>query len=138
MNPPKPHALHIAEGSFRKDRHGSPDEIVYADGDPSPVRKLTGEALKFWNRVVPDLVSMKVAATVDSDALTQMAECHALVLSAHEKVQENPIGRSERTSYLAYLAEWGRWAGRFGMTPSDRARLRVEKPKKSGLEQKYG
>jgi hypothetical protein len=52
----KTDAQHLAAGTFRKDRHGDPDEKVeFEDGSLEPPEYIRDEARKEWFRVVPIL-----------------------------------------------------------------------------------
>ena len=89
---------------------------------------LSTEAKKHWKDVVPKLVAMGVAKSIDAPALVMLCESWAIYqdLRRYYLVAE----LTERILLAAKLQSamktWGNQAGMFGMTPSDRARLTVE------------
>jgi len=127
--PRKPIALKITEGTFRADRDGDLAAQVQAGGSPSPPEHLAGDALEFWNQVVPGLISAGVAAACDSPALAMMCEWWARHRRFSRQLDEMTIDPGEvyRTTILCGIAwtNFDKIASRFGLTPSDRAKLSV-------------
>ena len=133
--PRKPTQLHILDGTFKPCRHGGDGEPV-ADGEPERPRFLRGEALAFWKEVVPGLVEMKVAKAADAPALAQMCQWWAACRRFQKmlnRARDTDKNLFRITAALAMASDkFNSYAGRFGLTPSDRTRLRiggVEKPK---------
>lgn len=66
--PPKPPHLHVVDGTHRKDRHGSPDEVLetarenLAEPIPRPPRWLGKLARAEWRRMAPQLHSRGLLA----------------------------------------------------------------------------
>ena len=138
VNPPKPTKLKVLEGTHRPDRWGDPNHEMSPDGLPVEAVTLDGAAREHWDDVVPVLIQTGVATSADGYALTAMCEAWQLMRESHVLAKQNPTGKGERCSYLGYLKQWESFAARFGLTPSDRTRIRVNKPTGDELESKYG
>lgn len=119
----------ILAGTFRQDRDGDPSSAVQAGGVPEPPAHLADEALAFWQQVVPGLVSSGVAAACDSSALAMMCEWWARY-RAFSSMLDAAIAAQMQTYQLVLqvgiaTTNFDRLAARFGLTPSDRARLKI-------------
>lgn len=134
--PRKPGTLHILEGTHRRDRHGDPAAVESMNlGEPVPPKYLKGWALRYWHEITPRLREMKCATAADSAALAQLctwwaaARRFTLML---EKAKDGDKRLYRLASNLAMATnQFQAIACRFGLTPSDRAKLRVgvvEKP----------
>lgn len=138
--PPKPTEQHRLDGTYRADRHGSAGASVDAAGVPTKPRGLKGEGEKLWKRVVPGLVSSGVARACDTDCLVSLCEWwaryvrFALMLdSADLDTDPKDLSRYTRLASQCW-GEFARLAGKFGLTPADRVKLRVEAAgKKAGV-----
>lgn len=130
-----PRETHILNGSFRADLHGSDAETVQATGQPVMPPGMKGEALKLWLAVVPGLIDTGVAKEQDTVALVQLCEAWARYrkcCKALDKVSAiHPKAAGLMRLVDAASKCFERLAGRFGLTPSDRSRLRVEAVKGS-------
>jgi P27 family predicted phage terminase small subunit len=138
--PPKPLETHLLDGTHRADRHGDGSDHVPADGSPVMPATFTGEARALWETVVAGLVACKVARAVDTPALVMLCESWAryrkvsAALDALDPEQDSvAFGRLSRAAALHWQM-FDKIAGRFGMTPADRMRLRVDaQEKKQGV-----
>lgn len=128
--PPKPKDLRILEGTDRADRHGAEGEVPNASGQPVKPVDLTPEASACWDFVVPEIVAMNIGKTIDSLVLRQMVESWSLMRQCYDVLKNDPSDKDARIAYLGYGHAFESIAARFGMTPSDRSRLRVEDTKK--------
>ena len=115
----KPTAIVKMEGA-RTDMMAPRQREPAPPGVPTPPIDLEGEAKKHWDEVVPILINMGVATSVDSHALTQMCHWWAEWKKLADR-ETKPITALQTASY-----NWLRLAGRFGLTPSDRADIRTE------------
>lgn len=129
--PKKPDDLHILEGTFREDRHGDPAERVILDGEPAPPEHLSDDAKAIWSVIVPPLTAAGVAKAADSVQLGIMVEWLARYrrYSAWLDKQGERSGKSRGLMYLVKSAAeaFDSIASRFGLTPTDRAKLRLPK-----------
>jgi P27 family predicted phage terminase small subunit len=146
---PKPSALKKLQGNpgKRKLNHAEPKP---APGDPVMPRDLPLLARAEWKVIVPELRQMGVLAKIDAKALA--AYCHAFArwMEAEKSVRQlgiivmepiyglgdqllgvkykkNPavtISEAAVKIMKAFLVE-------FGMTPSSRSRIRVDKPQEA-------
>jgi P27 family predicted phage terminase small subunit len=136
--PRKPDEVKILEGTFRQDRDGDPSASVVADGIPEPPAHLKGDALKFWSEVVPGLIAAGLAKERDATQLTFMCTWYVRA-RRYEKAADKMPCTHKRLASMTMLANmawkaFDRLASRFGLTPSDRAKLRIEQaPKKQGV-----
>jgi len=118
---PQPNSLKLLKGNPGK--RPLPPEPK-ATGTPSPTEKLTGRAQRFWDRVVPQLVQMGVAKSIDSDVLTVMCQWWQRYQELSQRDDMEP-----RLQTAAMANAWRCCmdiARRFGMSPSDRVGLIVD------------
>ena len=128
--PRKPVAAKILAGTFRADRDGPPSSQVGAGGAPEAPARLSGEALALWGRVVPGLAASGVARSCDSEALAMMCEWWGRYRRFSEAL-DRALDAGESTYQLTLqvgiaTTNFDRLAARFGLTPADRAKLRVD------------
>jgi len=123
--PRKPHHLHIAEGTLVPCRH-DPDNAIIATGTPEMPPGLRGEARKFWKAWAVKLAGMG-AAEVDSAELASMCEWWGRYRALARKRMPKDMLDAKRLLDGLKLAwrEFDHIAARFGLTPSDRARLKI-------------
>jgi P27 family predicted phage terminase small subunit len=128
--PRKPTAAKILEGTWREDRDGDPALVVPAAGEPVCPVGLKGEALSMWERIVPRLVESGVARECDSDQLAAMCRWWARYRLGEKRLEKlQPGHKREYQQTLLVAICWTNFdkiASRFGMTPSDRAKLRLD------------
>ena len=113
--PRKPTALHLLQGTHRDDRHGDiEDEPTPASWDGEPPAWVKAAGRKLWAELAPRQVA--------NGCLTEMdVEAFGLLCSLEAVVRRSPA------NHLKELAQVDRLMSRFGMTPSDRTRVHVEK-----------
>lgn len=134
--PPKPKKLHILEGSFRKDRHSSPGDSVSLEGEVI-VPEMNELAMSLWKSVVAPLIALKVVTPADVPAAQAMCESWSLMRRTLAALDNDACDKLARTAYTAYGVMFDKFAARFGMTPADRQRLRLEKPEEKNKLSKY-
>ena len=133
--PRKSDEIKILTGSFRDDRAGGAAQT--ADGEPLPPKHLKGEALKFWKEIAPELVANGVAKRIDSAELALMCEWWARYrkwgkkLDAYKNFGDHLMGLQNQVA--SAFKQFDKIAARFGITPADRARLRVADKPKAGV-----
>ncbi|MEU3600893.1 phage terminase small subunit P27 family [Streptomyces sp. NPDC006798] len=139
---PKPTALRVLHGD-RKDRINTA-EPQPDDGDVVPPEWLGEAALKVWHALADDLISKGVLTSWDTEAYANWCDAVARRRDAAEHVAaegavvEHPVfnkngdqtgARMGKNPWLLALdaadAQVQRYGARFGLTPSDRAQLKI-------------
>src|SRR6516162_1278228 len=127
--PGKPIELHVLEGTFDRRRHAGQADVG-AEGVPLPPRGLGRAALAFWRQVVPELIRAGIARAIDAPELTLMCQWHARYQKYGRQLDRTrPTARAFQALLLAaHLAStrFDKTAAKFGLTPVDRARIRVQ------------
>lgn len=119
--PRKPTAeLKLHAGKVYASRHGDRSSEPQPTGRPVKPRAMTGAAAAHWAAVVPSLCDTGVATAQDTPALTRLCEFWA----EYEAAKGMEIkDRKRLLMMVAAHKEWINLASRFGLTPSDRARI---------------
>jgi len=141
---PRPSHLKALEGC-REDRLNR-DEPIPADRAIVAPIGLPAEAQAIWDRLAPDLIAKRVLTAWDVDEFANGCRIQAMLNRALDEAEVGPISRDGSngnavmnpairgvTSLVASLRSiWSR----FGLTPGDRAQLRVDHNggQKSGAE----
>lgn len=126
--PRKPVAAHLLDGTYREDRHGN---SFLPGGEPTKPDWLSPEANELWDLIVPQLSG--IATAVDAAELAALCDWWALYRIARRTLAEIS-DRKSRSYYDAQILVGAAWkqfsaiASKFGLTPSDRARLQVSPP----------
>ncbi len=122
---PKPTALRLLHGD-RKDRINL-HEPIPGSTDVLPPRALSDEEQAIWDRLAPDLISKGVLTHWDVDLFLSLIRYILLHERALDEVERGEVSSlrvaKEAFSHLVTLA------GRFGLTPSDRSKLSIDKGK---------
>jgi P27 family predicted phage terminase small subunit len=127
--PRKPIATKIQKGTYREDRDGPKSQVVPTRGTPLMPESLTGAARDFWREMVPKLVETGVVGEADGPALTVLCESWQRYRMVAGRLTE--FSTAEEMAELIPAANaaakaWESLAGRFGLTPSDRTKIRAE------------
>lgn len=131
--PPKSVAAHIAEGTWRDDRHGDQAETVEFDGSPKQPDGLKGESLAFWKTYIPQLVKKGLARSIDAPALELMCYAWGRMKALESLITKAPDDRILTLQFIKWAGLFNEISGKFGMNPQDLARLRVPKKEKKGV-----
>lgn len=129
--PRKPVADLALEDRFRSDRHGDPVTVWQPAGAPTPPDWLSDDARQLWQSLVPSLAARGVATAVDTAELGGLCDWWARyrqVSRALDAVADIKSTEYYRLQILAGAA-WKNFAtaaSKFGLNPSDRARLRID------------
>lgn len=140
----RPQHLKALEGC-REDRLNR-DAPVVPDGGVHPPADLSDDAEQVWNRLAPKLIEMKILTSCDVDLFASFCQYTALYNRAAEKAVtadltvpgshggeiQNPVFRVMQMA----SSEMRSIGQRFGLTPGDRAQLKVDHSggSKSGAE----
>ena len=131
---PKPLELHRLTGTFRKNRHegkgfGEPLTVV-----PEPPKHLSASARRLWRELAPELVKVSALTSLDLDRLADyctvratVLECEA-VIALEGRTIATPQGRKRHPEMVTLehaRAELRALSGLLGLSPSDRARLKL-------------
>lgn len=129
--PAKPTHLKVLHG----DR---PDRINTAEPQPAatvvaPPYPLVRDVQAVWDRLAPDLVAKGVLTSWDVDAFAAFCETAAMLRKAWQGAHRGVLVPGKRGEERVYnramqgvrdlTAQLATLGGRFGLTPSDRARL---------------
>lgn len=139
--PPKPTALRVLDG----DR---PSRINREEPSPAvaeviaPTVDLDDDARAVWDRLAPDLIAKKVLTAWDADAFTTFCATAATYqeaareLAANGMVARGAAGGVIKSPYWQIMRDcigvMTTIGARFGLTPSDRAQLKIGGSEESG------
>jgi Phage terminase, small subunit len=118
VNPPKPTALKLLEGTVRKDRANPAEPRPTVGAVPPPFLPSRGAARVAWNRLAPMLERLRVLTEADADALALGCLALSEYLAARRDKQSWRRGDAAWKRYMATLTA-------FGLTPSARVRVHV-------------
>jgi P27 family predicted phage terminase small subunit len=134
---PKPTALKKLEGNPGHRRLNEEEPAPAALAPPCPPF-IQGAAREHWDEVAPQLEAMGVLARIDGPMLAAYCEAYAQWRRATDglaklgDIIKYPNGIPTLSPYFAIqrraISTMLRLATEFGMTPSSRSRLRVERP----------
>lgn len=143
---PRPNHLKALEGC-REDRLNRDEPIPEEDGDIVPPVQLPNDAQAVWDRLAPDMIEKRVLTAWDVDAFASYCRSVALYNRAAALVDESPVTAAgshggtvinPAVRAMATAEAMARSIGqRFGLTPGDRAALKVDHSSgrpKSGAE----
>ena len=134
-----PSNLKILRGTNQKCRM-NPDEAEPESALPAPPEHLTSEALVEWGRVSQELYELGLLSRIDRSALAAYCQSYSrwvdaertvaksglLIKTSNGNVIQNPaVGIANKALEMMH-----KFLSEFGMTPSARAKVRAEKPKK--------
>lgn len=131
--PRKPTESLKTDGTFRKDRHGDRLDASHEFfAIPSSPTNLGKDGKKLWDMVVDELAAAKVVSELDAPALQAMCQWWQRYLDitaaiADMQIEDEEVEQLENRARRAWQS-FDKVAARFGMTPSDRAKL-VTAPK---------
>jgi phage terminase small subunit len=126
--PPKPTALKVLTGNPGKRRLNDAEPKPPVGAQPPAYVKADPTLLSEWHRHAARLTKLGLLTEIDDDALATL--CVLQVRMKDALAVSRGEGAVLGTGVILDLAKELRmlWA-RFGMTPADRSRVKVEKPK---------
>lgn len=136
----EPTAMKVAKGTYRADKQGDPaDElqtIPMTDVPPAP-ESLGTKGREVWERVGPILVAAGVLHRGDIEAFAIYCTAHDEYAKCNQAIAKDgeyhtgPTGKISPHPALHQRLRWvevmRRFQAEFGLTPSARANVRVEK-----------
>lgn len=124
--PPKSKKLKVLEGN--RGRRGLDYHEPEATGRPEITGDLDADAIFCWNEHIDQIVT-NGGGRCDSLRIAGMCRWYSLYIRVHRLIEQSATP-DYRQVILAGLA-WKNYdaaASRFGLSPTDRARLKTEKP----------
>lgn len=143
---PKPAALKELEGN---PGHRPLDDIGLALPSTLPrcPKHLTGEARREWRRVTKELAESNLLAGVDRAALAAYCQTWSRWVQAEEQLANDELVKTTDKGYEypnpwlgianTALDQMRKFLVEFGMTPSSRSRVKVDKPVEDNPFVKY-
>lgn len=128
---PKPTEILRLQGTYRPKDHEHRANGPQATGHPARPSWLRGEARRFWERVIPQLVEMGVAKKIDRDDLAAMCEWWA---AWRANIQLAATDASAMIAATKAYTHFQSLADRFGMNPSARIKLAGIAPQQKQTE----
>jgi P27 family predicted phage terminase small subunit len=134
---PKPSAVKALEGNpgKRKLNKSEPKPMTGAPSCPDHIR---GAAKFEWNRVVKELVALKIVTKIDRAALASYCSAYGHWVDAEKHLREEDAvivtdkGNMVQNPYMQIskrsMDQMVKFAAEFGMTPSSRSRVKVDMP----------
>lgn len=126
---PKAIALHIADGTLRKHRHGDPKsraETPAPEGKlPARPASLKGDAKTFWDKHIVPLEPLGVLTKVDLPLLEALCETYALYRLALKQARQFPLMQDARMAWKTYADLYNRLLGECLLTPEARTRMKI-------------
>jgi phage terminase small subunit len=125
MNPHKPHALKLLQGTDRPSRTNL-NEPKPQVGAPDMPRSLTPAAKLYWKQIMPHLLSMGVVSVADGAAMIALTECYSELVTARLALSANAdpeIGFKLARQIDATDRRLKNWLNEFGLTPASRHRV---------------
>jgi P27 family predicted phage terminase small subunit len=130
--------MHIADGTYRKDRHGSGQPQPLA-GIPARPRHLTKAARKVWDELVEALGNAGILTRADANCMAAYCEAMATWLDAKVMIAEggavlvdDSTDRMYRNPYVAIASEavgqMQTLGSSLGLNPAARAKLHAIPP----------
>lgn len=130
--PPKPIALHLAQGTARKDRHGDLSQVQGDGKVPRCPVSLSPDARRYWNSVVRLLAGraalnseMRGPLTLLCQAWGEMAELNRELAKKRKSNDVDPIYRTLLSQRRQAQQVFVRLVAEFGMTPVSVARMQI-------------
>ena len=115
--------LKLIHGKLYATRHGDRTHEPQPQGKPVMPAKFSNDARAHWAAVVPSLIDTGVATAQDAPALIAMCEFRAEYEKAKRRKKQDRI---RLMMMVSSHKEWVNLASRFGLTPSDRAKITGE------------
>ncbi len=131
---PRPTHIRALEGvkEYRLNR----DEPIPSEGLVIPPVPLPADAQDVWNRLAPDMIAKRVLTSWDVDEFANGCRIQALLNEALDAAEKSPIVSTGSNDNLvmnpairavtALEASLRSIWSRFGLTPGDRATLRID------------
>ncbi len=137
---PKPAPNHLKVIKGVAENRINRDEPTPSNGQIVPSVELSEGAREIWNRLVPDMIDKKVLTPWDVDLFVIFCEAYATFheckeVMGREYVARGAAGGVIKSPYWQIMrdaeAMMSRIGSRFGLTPADRAAIKVNQSEAS-------
>ncbi len=133
---PTPPQVHKLRGTFKKCRHS--DTLDLPTSTPEPPEHLDDIALDEWNRLVGELAQVGTLHKLDRTLLATYCVLWSHLTQAERGIREHGLvikgatGAAQASPYYSVAmraaSQLTRIAAELGLSPSSRARLKVQPP----------
>lgn len=130
---PKLTSKHKLDGTYRPDRHAARLESVQVSASPhrlTPPDSLREDGKQQWRTVVDSLPG-NVLKTCDEGKIHQLCFIRQQLNDLQLAIESAPLDTSLLHVYVKLSSQYDRIGRQFGLSPIDRASLRVEEPKET-------
>ena len=128
---PKLATKHKLDGTFREDRHGNRLESIpfqSASLRLAPPESLREDGKRQW-QIVLDTLPEFVLKNCDEGKLYQLAFIRQQLNDVQAAIESSPVDTKLIQTYIKLSSQYDRIARQFGLSPIDRAAMKVEDPK---------
>ena len=115
-------------GIYRPDKSGALDAKPKLPDRVETPELRNPHAAELWETHCLPLINAGVIKTTDVAMAKSMCQLWGLYCEAFEVAHMSPTDKDARISVTSYWTKFEAAAARFGMNPSDRSRLRIDKP----------
>ena len=125
---PKLATKHKLDGTFREDRHGNRLESVAFSSSPlrlPPPDSLRDDGKQQWQMVI-DTLPDYVLKNCDEGKLYQLAFIRQQLNDVQSAIESSPLDLKLIQTYIKLSSQYDRIARQFGLSPIDRAAMKVE------------
>jgi len=130
---PKLALKHKLDGTYREDRHGNRLESIAFNSSPlqlEPPASLREDGKAQWQQVM-DTLPDTVLKNCDEGKLYQLAFIRQQLNDVQIAIESSPLDDKLVKLYLDLSKNYDRIGKQFGLSPIDRASLKVEQPQKN-------
>jgi len=104
-----------------------PECVPQASGDPVRPEHLNQDGYELWDKAIPELVEMNIVGNLDTPQLTAMCEWWQEYRYWSRQLPDHKNVQAKAKAYQQFLTV----AAKFGLTPSDRRKIKPRAPKES-------
>lgn len=126
---PKSYAELAIAGTLRPSRHGKEDTSPQIEGKPEKPEWITGDAGTLWELITTSYGDAGPLTRLDSAILALACDMWAKYRAASAAAESGPTDKVLRSAVIAYASSFEKLAGRLGLNPVDRRRLKAEASK---------
>lgn len=144
----KPTALKLLEGTARPDRINDEEPVYSSDDIVRPDEWLTEDEQQYWAHFAPKVISANVMTEADILALVQLCKETAMYMKACKQIDtEGEVfvgvnGELKRSPWVIIRKQSfeasAKHLAAFGLTPSDRTRIRAPRDGQKPQGNKFG